>query len=104
TGSNLIATNQALVGTGTSTTVPSLSGYVQGNLIIGTGSTFTVASGIANSSVTGGTALTPSVFLINGNVQATSASQIAIPNIAAATSFTAGANFVARNGFNVSGP
>ena len=38
TGANFLATNQALVGTGTSTIVPSLSAYIQGNVNIGAGS------------------------------------------------------------------
>ena len=36
TGSNILALNQALVGTGTSTIVPSLTAYIQGNMNLGT--------------------------------------------------------------------
>ena len=51
TGGNFLATNQALVGTGTSTIVPSLSAYIQGNVNIGDGSVFSVANGIPNTSI-----------------------------------------------------
>ncbi len=99
TGSNLLAQNQALVGTGTSNTIPSLTGYIQGNVSIASGSTFTVTSGIADSSATGsGGVLSTSVFLINGNV--TGASNINIPGIIPSTTISTTANFVARNGFS----
>jgi hypothetical protein len=108
-GSNFLALNQALVGTGTSTIVPSLSGFIQGDLNIGAGSVFSVGSGIANSSILGTTTAAPSVFLVNGFVNAPLASEIAIPNLRFSNiiSTTVGTppqpfffNFVARNGSN----
>lgn len=116
TGSNFLALNQALLGTGTSTSLPSLSGYVQGDVLIGAGSIFTAAAGIANSSITSTgllAATTPSVFLTNGVVIANAANltdALVIPNLVAGTTFTVPAtsdpnipvptNFVARLGFS----
>ena len=51
TGANFLATIQSLVGTGTSTIVPSLSAYVQGNVFIGDGSVISVGNGIPNTSI-----------------------------------------------------
>lgn len=84
TGSNFLALNQALLGSGTSTTLPSLSGYVQGDMTISSGSIFTAAAGIANGSIiaTGaGIVSSPTVFLVNGTIDAPEADQIAIPNL-----------------------
>lgn len=85
TGSNLLAQNQALVGTNSSTSVvPSLSGYVQGDINIATGSAINIVGGIANSSVSNSATATlnPSVFLVNGFINAPDANQINIPNLA----------------------
>ncbi len=110
--------NQALVGTGTSTVVPSLSAYIQGNLIIGPGSVFQVVQGIPNTAilnmgVLGATA--PSVMLINGKLNTSSGtfSQLAIPGLSAFNTGTTlingiiGGTFVnevvARSGSNIAG-
>jgi hypothetical protein len=122
TGSNFLSLNQSLVGTGTSTIVPSLSAYIQGNLNIGPGSVLalgafvnpedTIFGGIANSSLTAsGTSTSPAVLLVSGKVIAPLASNIAIPNILMSNSIssTVGTppnqqtiffNFVVRNGSN----
>jgi hypothetical protein len=115
TGSNFLAQNQALIGAGTTagTLVPSLSGNIQGNINIGAGSTFTVVSGISNSSIntdatTGATSATPSVFLVDGQVATTTPTlqqTLQIPNLVASTTFVTpttppqAANFVAKLGF-----
>lgn len=108
TGSNILSVNQALVGTGTSTVVPSVSGYIQGNVQVGPGSTFYVGGGIANSSLINGSQAAPSVLLINGALStsdATPTNQIIIPNVLAGTqlirsvnNFFVFNNLVARNG------
>src|SRR5262249_37169872 len=107
TGANFLAINQALLGTGTSQVLPSLSGYLQGNFNLGAGSVFSVTNGIANSSIiSNGTVIqgaSPAVFLINGTLIATSPDQIQIPNLVASTSLVSGANLVARSGFNIPG-
>jgi hypothetical protein len=113
TGSNFLAINQALLGTGTAISVPSLSGYVQGNINIGPGSTFTALNGIANSSiVNSSTGITgaPTVFLVNGTVTVSSPalhdqliSPIANPfifsNQITPQQGQPAPNFVARSGF-----
>jgi hypothetical protein len=85
TGGNFLAVNQALIGTGTSTVVPSLSSYIQGNLIIGPGSVFMVNNGIPNTSIIGGNVASsaPSVLLINGQLNTSSGtfSQLQIPGL-----------------------
>jgi hypothetical protein len=118
TGANFLAVNQSLVGTGTSTVVPSLSTYIQGNLIIGPGSVFSVVKGIPNTAilntgVLGATA--PSVMLVNGKLNTSSGtfSQLAIPGLSALNTGTTlingiiGGTFVnevvARSGSNISG-
>jgi hypothetical protein len=116
TGSNFLALNQALLGTGTSTSLPSLSGYVQGDLTIGPGSIFTAAAGIADSSITSSTSTTsnltvatsPSVFLVNGVTVAstpTLEASIVIPGLVASPTFRGlvtgrPANFISRLGFS----
>jgi|GEM_PF-976837 len=112
TGSNLLAQNQALIGTGTSTTTPSLAGFIQGNLTIGNGSVFFAGGGIANSSfTTGGSQPTTSIFLVNGTTTVSSAAQnqqIIFPFFNPGVTiggpgaiFNASpANFVSQNGFN----
>jgi hypothetical protein len=80
TGSNILSVNQALIGTGTSTTVPSVSANIQGDFTVGTGSVFHIGSGIFNSSFFNGQA-TPAVFLISGKLNGVSASQFQIPNL-----------------------
>lgn len=114
TGGNFLASNQALVGTGTSTIVPSLSGYLQGNLNVGNGSVFSAASGIPNTSLLGSIgASAPSVFLINGSLITSSGTfdQIQIPGLSAANTGTTFINplfnnlvvnsLVARTGSNI---
>jgi hypothetical protein len=95
TGANFLAINQALVGTGTSTIVPSLSAYIQGSVNIGAGSVISVANGIPNTSIVGITAASaPSILLINGALNTSSGSatsQILIPNI---TVFNTGTQIV----------
>jgi hypothetical protein len=106
TGSNILSVNQALVGTGTSTIVPSVSAYIQGDVTIGPGSVLSIKSGIANSSLINGNTVAPAVFLINGALNLFSAAQIAIPNIQAGTQIVSNTgfnNFVARNGIFVAG-
>jgi hypothetical protein len=113
TGSNFLATNQALVGTGTSTIVPSLSGFLQGNLTIGAGSVFSSGNGIANSSLIMGSSLSPSVFLINGRLTTSSGtfSQVQIPGLSTFNTGTTITNplsgavnqLVARSGSNIAG-
>ncbi len=116
TGSNFLSLNQSLVGTGTSTIVPSLSGYIQGDVIINPGSVLaignfanpfdTIFGGIANSSLLSGTTAAPSVLLVTGRVDAPAANEIAIPNILFSNSLSVPTtpptffNFVARNGSN----
>lgn len=110
-GSNILSVNQALIGTGTSQVVPSVSAFIQGNITIGPGSVLAAASGIANSSLINGNQTAPSVFLINGALNAFSNLSIAIPNIQAGTQIittipgsppTIGFNnFVARNGIHI---
>lgn len=107
TGSNFLALNQALVGSGTSQVIPSLSGYIQGDVNIGTGSAIVVAGGIANSSILGTGITAPTVFLVNGFVNAPIAEQILIPNLQAGTTIIVPNtnppvinNFVARQGSN----
>ena len=70
TGANFLATNQSLVGTGTSQVVPSLSAYIQGNVNIGAGSVISVANGIPNTSIPGSReqSAAPSILLINGSL------------------------------------
>lgn len=117
TGSNIVALNQSLVGSGTSTLVPAVSGFVQGDVTIGAGSVFAIANGIASSSIIGTEANTnqpisnPSVFLVNGSVTVDSprlSDQLISP---AANPFIFGnnvgavvgsqvANFLARSGFS----
>ena len=106
-GSNFLSLNQSLVGTGTSQVVPSLTGFIQGNINLGTAGTFTVVGGIVESSpITTPLASAPNVVLVNGSVTTPSISLdsntgpgIHIPNFAGSTAFTSGANFIARNGF-----
>jgi hypothetical protein len=87
TGANFLAINQALIGTGTATVVPSLSAYIQGNVNVGAGSVISVASGIPNTAIittTVGQTSAPSILLINGALNTSSgsaASQILIPNL-----------------------
>ncbi|SIO43170.1 hypothetical protein SAMN05444166_4669 [Singulisphaera sp. GP187] len=122
TGSNIVALNQSLVGSGTSTLVPAVSGYVQGNIVIGPGSLFSAASGIAASSIIGTSAVTnqpipnPSVFLVNGSVTVSSprlSDQLVSPalnpftfgvNIGSSTPSGQVANFIARSGFEPPNP
>ncbi|MCA1684780.1 MAG: hypothetical protein LC745_02100, partial [Planctomycetia bacterium] len=113
TGSNVLALNQSLIGTGTSTLASTISGYIQGDLIIGPGSVFKVTSGIANSSSNGGSTPAPSPLLINGSLQVVSSSQVVVPNLLAGSTFSRPDpnnpglfvvnNLVARNGIVVNG-
>lgn len=120
-GSNILALNQSLVGSGTSTIVPSLSGYILGNINLGTAGTFKVVGGIASSTLTSTTTASTSVVLINGSVITPSIDQnvnatgpgIHIANVLPSTTLTATipnptpppptlqipANFIARAGF-----
>ena len=45
-GSNVLSLNQPVVGTTSSTTVPSVSAYIQGALNIGAGSTFVIGRSV----------------------------------------------------------
>ncbi len=54
TGSNVLSLNQPVVGTTTSITVPSVSTYIQGNLNIGAGSSFTVVGTLDQQMYIGG--------------------------------------------------
>lgn len=114
TGSNIIALNQALIGSSTSTglLVPGVSAYVRGNVNITNGSTITVFSGIAYSSILGQTFAAPTVFLINGTLNAPSPASFNIPNLLAGPALIRAVlpdgtviynNIVARNGVNVPG-
>ena len=110
TGSNILSLNQSQIGTGTSQVVPSVSGYIQGNLIIGSGSIFSSASGIANSSAVASqtSAVSASPFLVNGQLQLQSASNVAIfqavfGNAFGQNQFSQQVNFVARNGIVLNG-
>ena len=106
-GSDFLSLNQSLIGSGTSQVVPSLTGFIQGNINLGTAGTFTVVGGIVESSpITTPLASAPNVVLVNGSVTTPSISLdsntgpgIHIPNFAGSTAFTSGANFIARNGF-----
>jgi hypothetical protein len=99
TGANFLATNQSLVGTGTSTVVPSLSAYIQGNVNVGAGSVISVANGIPNTTIvntSGAISSTgaPSILLINGALNTSSGSstsQILIPDL---TVFNTGTTIV----------
>ena len=125
TGSNILALNQALVGTGTSTIVPSLTAYIQGNMNLGTAGTFKVVGGIQSGTLTSTTTATTSVLLVNGSVTASSIDPnvnatepgIHILNVLPSTTLTVTilnpapppptltipANFIARAGFNIPG-
>jgi hypothetical protein len=114
TGANFLATNQALVGTGTSEVVPSLSAYIQGNVNIGDGSVFAVTNGIPNTSIPGaGTSSAPSILLINGalNTFTGTGSQLLIPGLSSLNTGTTFVNpisggvnsVVARSGSNIAG-
>ena len=93
TGSNVLALNQSQVGTGTAQLTPSISGYIQGNLIIGGGSSLVITSGIANSSLTSvttttPTSLTPTPLLINGALEINSLDTLSkSPNLTISTTF-----------------
>jgi len=94
TGANFIATTQSLVGTGTSTVVPSLSAYIQGNVNVGAGSVISVTNGIPNTTIvstTGSITSTgaPSVSLNTSS--GSPASQILIPDL---TVFNTGTTLV----------
>ena len=117
TGSNILALNQALIGTSgatssTGTLVPGVSAYVHGNVTIGAGSVLTISSGIANSSILGTNTVAPSLFLIDGSLNAPSPASFNIPNLLAGTNLVRTIlpdgtvvynNMVARNGVNVPG-
>ncbi len=122
TGSNLLAVNQAIIGTGISTVVPALSGFIQGNFSVGSGSVFSAANGIAISSLStntlGSLVPTPSVFLIEGTLTTSSGtfSQIEIPGISSYNTGTTLSNLtppiatppntnelVAKSGSNIAG-
>ncbi len=114
TGANFLATIQSLVGTGTSTIVPSLSAYVQGNVFIGDGSVISVGNGIPNTSIPGaGAQAAPSILLINGSLDTSSGtgSQLQIPGLSTlntGTTFVNGLSsainsVVARSGSNIAG-
>ncbi|MGO9599531.1 MAG: hypothetical protein ACLP7Q_16200 [Isosphaeraceae bacterium] len=64
-GSNVLSLNQPVVGTTSSTTVPSVSAYIQGNISIEPGSAFVVGRNVDQ------------VFFVIGNI--TGASRIVIP-------------------------
>jgi hypothetical protein len=118
---NFLATNQALIGTGTSTIVPSVSAYLQGSLNIGPGSVFAAAGGIPNTSLLGTVgASAPSVLLINGRLDTSTgtASQLQIPGLSSLNTGTTLINgilasqtppviqvnsVVARSGSNIAG-
>jgi hypothetical protein len=125
TGSNILALNQSLVGSGTSTLIPAVSGYIQGDLTLGAGSLFTAANGIASSSIIGtGTngqpIPNPSVFLVNGSVTVSSprlSDQLVSPalnpfvfgtnigQVNPGTGLNTGVvNFIARSGFQPANP
>ena len=72
TGSNFLALNQALVGTGTTTIVPSLTAYIQGNINLGTAGTFTVVGGIVEGTPSPPHRHQSHVVLVNGSVTASS--------------------------------
>jgi hypothetical protein len=114
TGANFLAINQSLVGTGTSTIVPSLSAYVQGTLNIGQGSVFSVANGIPNTSIPNiGLGASPSILLINGALITSSGtfSQFQVPGLSSQNTGTTIVNqstglvntVVARTGSNITG-
>jgi hypothetical protein len=93
TGSNILSLNQSLLGTGTSTVIPSVSANIQGNFTVGPGSAFFIGSGVANSSATstsntsssqvGGS---PSPFVISGTLSVPSRATIQVPNAVLGTS------------------
>lgn len=72
TGSNLLALNQALVGTGTATSVPALGAYIQGDVNVGANSQILVNGGLAQSVLVpnpaGGNSFESATFLVNGFV------------------------------------
>jgi hypothetical protein len=107
-GSNFLALNQTLLGTNSAAVLPGLAGNVQGSFNLGAGSTFTVNSGIPNTSIqtatgTGGTVTSSEAFLVNGQVTAQSLGQFAIPGVSISNSFTPNVNFVVRNGIIFNG-
>ena len=106
TGSNVLSLNQSQIGSGTSQVISSISSYVQGDFTIGAGSVFKVGSGIASSSISGGSTGFPTPVLINGALIAASPTSVNIPHLSANNSFfTSGVanNLVARNGIYVAG-
>ncbi len=103
TGSNILSVNQASIGTGTSTTVPSVSAYILGNVFVGPGSVIAADGGIVNSSILTATSQTvPTVFVTNGTMTIPNSAAIQIPNYSLGTTFQTFAgisnNMVARNG------
>jgi hypothetical protein len=114
TGSNIIALNQALIGSSTSTglLVPGVSAYIRGNMNVGPGSVVTFVSGIANSSILGQAVSAPTVFLINGSLSVVNTNQLQIPDLLAGQGLIRVIlpdgtvrynNIVARNGIFVNG-
>ena len=122
TGSNFLALNQALVGTGTSTIVPSLSGYIQGNMNLGTRQRLQGGQRDLQRYDHRRLRPAPSVFLVNGSVTASSSTHVTVhraghprSSTLPSTTFTATilnpapppatlsvpANFIARAGFNI---
>lgn len=109
-GSNVLALNQAQIGTGTAVGVPSVSANIRGDMYVGPGSVVVAGTGIANSSIVGSTAnvTAPTVFLVAGSLNGESADQFQIPNLSAGDSLinsqgTGLNNMVAQNGVNVPG-
>jgi len=68
TGSDVLSLNFTLIGTTTTTTVPSVSAYIQGNIIIGPGSAFVVGRNVDE------------VIYVIGDIDSSSFSRIVIPH------------------------
>jgi hypothetical protein len=126
TGSNILSLNQSTIGTGTATLTPSVSGYIQGNVIVGPGSVFNVTSGIASSSATitgaGTSSASPTPLLINGSLNLFSGTvapvfnpptnfvgvtivspQFIVPNNILNNQLNSQVNLVTRNGLFIGG-
>lgn len=125
TGSNILSLNQSTIGTGTSELTPSISAYIQGNVVVGPGSVLNITSGVASSSAlvaadgTTTAAVTP--MLINGSLNLYSGTvtgiplsttvvagqvtspQFIIPNNLIYNQVVADVNVIARNGVYIGG-
>jgi hypothetical protein len=107
TGSNILSLNQSTIGTSTTNLIaPSVSAYIQGNVIIGPGSALSIGSGIGSTALSAGgvaTGSTPSPLLILGSLAVGNTSSFQVPGGAISAQIQANVNIVARNGLILNG-